>query len=345
MERGIPPPVHITASTRASSLLCDSNNNDNNSDKRTGKLCDDLERQIAQPPLSIWSSHADPVWSAPNDLSLFSQTATDVPRTATLLNRQPSNPDSSYDSDDADSDLLTKIVSDIVDSTESPHNDPQLCVQSVSIAAILLANSKQTAGHEEVNRTHSDTLIQEYPEWNIPNFKELKLLESTAKTTIDPDDFDKISFVSTDTEKPLVQSPKPKSKDPLVVKPINPREIYDLEKAKLYEEKLKFAKKLGYTEDMVAIAIANVGYHVSKNDFLNELICIGNNEVVKDKEKDDLGVCQPHEAIRQHDSTFTSISKSPDPAPQCSNLRPIVIDGSNVAIRFAYFLSLKLFDF
>lgn len=326
MEREIAPPVHITATAKAfPSPLCDSNNN---SDKETGKVCNDLEGQIAQPPLSIWSSHADPVWSAPTDLNLFSQTPTDVPRTTTLLNRQPSNPDSSYDSDDADTDLLTKIVSDIVDSAESPQNDPQLCVQSVSISEILLGNSKQTAGHDEVNRTHSDTLSQEYPEWNIPNFKELKLLESTATTTIDPDDFDKIS---SNTEKPSIQSPKPKSKDPLVVKPINPREIYDLEKAKLYEEKLKFAKKLGYTEDMVAIAIANVGYHVSKNDFLNELICIGNNESVKDK--DDLGHCQPNEVTRQQDSTITSIAKSPAPAPQYSNLRPIVIDGSNVAIR------------
>lgn len=331
MEREMP--LHITATAKAafpSTHSCDSNNN---SDKRTGKLCDDLERPVPQPPLSIWSSHADPVWSAPTDLNLFNQTPTDVPRTTTFLNRQPSNPDSSYDSDDADSDLLTKIVSDIVDSNESPQNDPQLCVQSVSISEILLGNSKQTAGHEEVNRQHSDTLIQEYPEWNIPNFKELKLLESTATTTIDPDDFDKISFVSTDTEKPSIQSPIPKSNDLLLVKPINPREIYDLEKAKLYEEKLKFAKKLGYSEDMVAIAIANVGYHVSKNDFLNELICIGNNEVVKEKEKDDLKLCQPNEAVRQHDSTFTSIPKSPDPAPQYSNLRPIVIDGSNVAIR------------
>ena len=377
-----PSPVHITAKGNATSFLsCDSNNNNNNNHSDdTGKLMsDDFEAPpsppplsaIQQPSLSIWSSHAEPppVWSAPTDLNLFSsQTAAAAAEaitatTALLLNRQPSNPDSSYDSDDPDADLLTKIVSDTVDSSaESPQNEnPQLSciVQSESISAILLGTSQNqtaAAAHEDVNRTLSDTLIQEYPEWNIPNFTELKLLESSATAataTSVADDFDKISL-STDAEKPSsAQSPRLTAAPvvaPAAAKPIiNHEEIYDPEKARLYEEKLKFAKKLGYTEDMVAIALANVGYHVSKNDFLNELICIGNSETAKDSREmgaadgvHPLGdYCQPNElVIRQQldNNISSSMAKSvpPDP-PVLPQLRPIVIDGSNVAIRFVLF--------
>ena len=51
--------------------------------------------------------------------------------------------------------------------------------------------------------------------------------------------------------------------------------LNDPEKAAQYDGKLKFALKLGYSEEQVRLAIGKVGLGAVKNDFLNQLIRIG----------------------------------------------------------------------
>ncbi|ELU17590.1 hypothetical protein CAPTEDRAFT_22887, partial [Capitella teleta] len=88
---------------------------------------------------------------------------------------------------------------------------------------------------------------------------------------------------------------------------------------KEYESKLQFSLKLGYTEPQLQSALSTLGPHVSQDTLLNELIQLTTDDDNDDDEYDDdvdksltLPICAPTE--------------------QDSLLRPIVIDGSNVAM-------------
>lgn len=99
-----------------------------------------------------------------------------------------------------------------------------------------------------------------------------------------------------------------------------------------YQTKMDFALKLGYSGEQVETVLNKLGAAALINDVLAELVRLGN------KVEPEIQPCS---------STATSISRSPcvketvspevsvedDSVDTFDNLRPIVIDGSNVAMR------------
>lgn len=82
-----------------------------------------------------------------------------------------------------------------------------------------------------------------------------------------------------------------------------------------------FAKKLGYTEDTIATGLSKLGPSADTNSLLSELV------------KAQSSVKQ----LEEGSSTFSY--EKPHPALEDSScLRPIVIDGSNVAMRYVTFI-------
>ena len=99
-----------------------------------------------------------------------------------------------------------------------------------------------------------------------------------------------------------------------------------------YADKVRFAVKLGYTEDQLRCVLNKCGWHVAHNDLLSELVQLGSLE--SDSENDDLnrsghsdGEVEFSDLDRRRHSYDCSESEETD------KLRPIVIDGSNVAMR------------
>lgn len=99
-----------------------------------------------------------------------------------------------------------------------------------------------------------------------------------------------------------------------------------------YQTKMDFALKLGYSGDQVETVLNKLGAAALINDVLAELVRLGN------KAEPEIQPCS---------SVATSISRPPcvketvspevsveeESVDTCDNLRPIVIDGSNVAMR------------
>uniref|UniRef100_A0A8B9RJD5 Zinc finger CCCH-type containing 12A n=1 Tax=Astyanax mexicanus TaxID=7994 RepID=A0A8B9RJD5_ASTMX len=87
-----------------------------------------------------------------------------------------------------------------------------------------------------------------------------------------------------------------------------------------YQTKLEFALKLGYTEDLVRLVLSKLGPDALINDILGELVKLGSKS--------------ESEACSFSDSTDSRRSDSPSQAllDDKDNLRPIVVDGSNVAM-------------
>ena len=108
---------------------------------------------------------------------------------------------------------------------------------------------------------------------------------------------------------------------------------------KEYQAKLEFALKLGYSEETVRLVLSKLGPDTLINDILGELVKLGTKT---DSE-------QPAGSLASTSSSSSSSSscgcsdlldgqRSDSPCPSDSlgdqdNLRPIVVDGSNVAMR------------
>ncbi|KAM5180284.1 putative ribonuclease ZC3H12C [Mantella aurantiaca] len=98
--------------------------------------------------------------------------------------------------------------------------------------------------------------------------------------------------------------------------------------SKEYQTKLDFALKLGYSEEQVLLVLNKLGTNALINDILGELVKLGSKS-----ESEQNGSVST--IVREPSSFESQRSESPfhqDGIDDIDNLRPIVIDGSNVAM-------------
>lgn len=99
--------------------------------------------------------------------------------------------------------------------------------------------------------------------------------------------------------------------------------------SKEYQTKLDFALKLGYSEEQVLLVLSKLGTNALINDILGELVKLGSKS-----ESEQNGSVSTN--VREPSSFESQRSESPfhqEAIDDSDNLRPIVIDGSNVAMR------------
>lgn len=112
------------------------------------------------------------------------------------------------------------------------------------------------------------------------------------------------------------------------------QQTYSDERSPNYTQRVEFALKLGYTERLVQAALARLGPDPAQNDLLGELIKLGAHQGNRTELADSNKAEYP-----SHGSDMRTLGANTSPSngkeeeeSRASNLRPIVIDGSNVAI-------------
>ncbi|KAM4796724.1 putative ribonuclease ZC3H12C [Rhinophrynus dorsalis] len=98
---------------------------------------------------------------------------------------------------------------------------------------------------------------------------------------------------------------------------------------KEYQTKLDFALKLGYSEEQVLLVLNKLGTNALINDILGELVKLGS----KGENEPNGGISST--VVRESSSVESQRSESPfhqEVIDDGENLRPVVIDGSNVAM-------------
>lgn len=159
--------------------------------------------------------------------------------------------------------------------------------------------------HEEIDRTISETLSLEYSEYVTHEMITKENNQNASKCN------DITKSTSSHVNKPAAINIDEDLKDPII--------------ESLYRSKLEYALKLDYSEFQVRQAIIKLGYDCQQNDFLNELLKIAST--IQDTKKPSISTSQ--QCSRTLSSPTITVSNG------SALLRSIVIDGSNVAMRYA----------
>lgn len=109
-----------------------------------------------------------------------------------------------------------------------------------------------------------------------------------------------------------------------------------------YRTKVDFARKLGYSEELVVLVLKKLGPDALTNDILGELVKLGTK--TETEQHSSLAKSQSSSSSSLLGSSSSSLSSTSSldscrPLFQLAlndieNLRPIVVDGSNVAMRY-----------
>ena len=100
-----------------------------------------------------------------------------------------------------------------------------------------------------------------------------------------------------------------------------------------YPNKVEFALKLGYSEFDLLLALKKLGATAGQNELLSELIKKGST-LTKDSGTDGSKEVSPASLVEDpEDLQLFTYTRKKTGADDTTNLRPIVIDGSNVAMR------------
>lgn len=147
--------------------------------------------------------------------------------------------------------------------------------------------------HEQVSRTTSDTLGEEFAEYVSQPQTVPQIVTATATAT-------------NVTKKP---DPSPS-----------------------YTQRVEFALKLGYTERLVQAALARLGADPAQNELLAELIKLGAQHGNKNELGGDSSLSNGIDSTSVNNINNVNNGKDDGGADsRSSSLRPIVIDGSNLA--------------
>lgn len=107
------------------------------------------------------------------------------------------------------------------------------------------------------------------------------------------------------------------------------------------QSKLEFFYKLGYSKEQVGKVLEKLGQDASENDLLQELIQMGSSRIQESE-----NWMQQFRFRPSAQASCKALTVSPQSTEEASHpatdLRPIVIDGSNVAMRQAFFCFLTL---
>lgn len=98
-----------------------------------------------------------------------------------------------------------------------------------------------------------------------------------------------------------------------------------------YIQRVEFALKLGYTEKLVQVALNRLGSDPAQNELLAELIKLGAQQGNKIESSDSLNVLSNRIDSIASCNTVNTSNKDELSDSRQNGLRPIVIDGSNLA--------------
>lgn len=98
-----------------------------------------------------------------------------------------------------------------------------------------------------------------------------------------------------------------------------------------YQAKIDFALKLGYGEDQIQAVLHKLGADALINDILAELVRLGNK--VENEGQGSSGSTTSSVGTGTKETASPELSLEDEVVDTSDNLRPIVIDGSNVAMR------------
>lgn len=101
---------------------------------------------------------------------------------------------------------------------------------------------------------------------------------------------------------------------------------------KEYQTKMDFALKLGYSGEQVETVLNKLGAAALINDILAELVKLG-NKVEPENQPCSSTAASTSRPPCVKEPVSPEVSVEDDSVDTCDNLRPIVIDGSNVAMR------------
>lgn len=273
--------------------------------------------------------HELPAGGSPGDARRALDGASGAPACRTLSDgarksyarRKLESEDSSYDSDYEASESPSLALT-------SPAGETGSLIQSLSAGSVgAESSSSSLQQHEDVSRTVSDTLAAEFSEYvcvHNPSFQRLKETGHDDSPDEEDDDEDEDEEDDdSDGEPPVTQS----GGMACVTDPS-------------YSSRVEFALKLGYTELQVQKALAKLGAQPAQNELLAELIRLaslpgavsgaftGSSGSISESGSDmSPGLGQYDLQLRAHRPLSATQSDE-------SLLRHIVIDGSNVAIRY-----------